>query len=1051
MARKINHVFLSASYPIINKSFPAKDIPVIINRVGEIDIFVKAKALLKNLDFGSGNPTAGLHPTHEGETSMHWQLIDPLGIPFTKTFITLKDLDKYKNLRGIVKPWTLHIPVPRITEFEGFIKFTGEQIVVVKGHETIPISSAPPLVSIETNIKPKEEFDIDLYRLGNLSVRVTTVIKVPFLQDIETPSHAKISLIRPNGTVAATGLNGYLQINITQPEIKWCRGQNGVVNKWKLKIESSVAGNHKIFAQVYDTIRIPKKLILDRLEYLLGKNGENVELKANWEDGEVQKNRFTLKLKDEVLAENFEMHNVLDKISAFDTDADIKTGIEYSLYENRLGSESINIRFKNFKIETIKIAIEKSIKRNSNLIEFPNVSINTDFPFVHIDSGSFKSSIAIPDGLPKISLKLTTLNNVNLYAVKKIGPVGIGDEIPVKFPEITFEVGFDIDSSGRISCLCWIDLKTNIPEMIPVKSILNALLYTFLVDPLNNALSEIVEGIFDNLLGGAFKYTAARWKDNAMEFDYVAGVIPERKPTAGYWPIAGHATMGDGMAPKELKNTWKSPLLTEDPNKIKHIVVLMMENRSFDHVLGYLSLERPFDTHLPLIAGSGNTQHASNAINPNVNGLTNKIKETFSDADNKIQHLKFAKFPANKAGLKTQIPFGVGHEVDDVTQQIANNTMKGFVDNFKHYHSNGFGNGQGTEPQDVLGYYTQEELAMYKYLADEYTICDNYFSSHPGPTLPNRMYSLCGDLQKDRNGEPKLDNTVETSFIFSREQNIFDILSQHEVDWKVYESFPSVTMLRMFTKYIGEDKKIQNIDNLEADIKKVNGTSIKFPSVVFIDPAMHDAPANDDHPPADMLHGQHFIKRVYDALKSNPKIWDHTLFVINYDEHGGLFDHVPPKTAEIFQDPAKKPVVVAALSDVSGSSNYKENEKITYGVRVPAFLISPYVEKGGVYHQNLDHTSILKTILIKFCGEFKPFLSDRVNVAHDLGSALKSTRRSIDTSSPDLPTLPDMKKPKTLKPQIIKKNQTMTKSKLSGKGADFHDFLAFLGRTVKPE
>ena len=184
MARKINHVFFSASYPLNGKSFSEKDIPVTINRVGEIDISVTAKAILKNLDYGSGGPDASLHPTNESETGILWQLIDPLGNNFTKTSISLQDLNRYKNLRGIIKPWTLHIPVPKNNEFEEFVKFTGKQNVLVNIHETIPVSSAPALINVTVVIKPKKEFEIDLYRLGNLSVRVTTTLKVSFLPDI---------------------------------------------------------------------------------------------------------------------------------------------------------------------------------------------------------------------------------------------------------------------------------------------------------------------------------------------------------------------------------------------------------------------------------------------------------------------------------------------------------------------------------------------------------------------------------------------------------------------------------------------------------------------------------------------------------------------------------------------------------------------------------------------------------------------------------------------------------------------------------------------------
>ncbi|MBC7934274.1 MAG: hypothetical protein H7Y86_02790 [Rhizobacter sp.] len=1049
MPRKFIHVFLNEKFPqAAGRTFAARSIPVLINRVGKLDIAVTARAKFRNISFGEDVAGAPLRPIHIGNVNLVWELIDPLGISFTRNSITLDELDHYRNLRGFIKPWTLRIPKPKAADIPGFIGFQpGTQSVIVKVNETIPLSSAAPIVDTEAIIRPRKEFVFDLYRLGKFTVNVTKLIDAGFLPDIQSPSTARIQLVRPDGTVHLSGRDGILQADITLKELKWSRGANGKVQKWKLIMESTVGGKHKLFAQVYETLRIPKQLLLDRLDYLLGKDSKNLDLKVNW-NGSEQTNQVIIKLKTDALAENFEMYNVLGKVSDLSVE-DVKKNEEYTLYENpfKIVNVDYNVRFKDFKLDKFTIAIGRSVKRESTRVDFESPSLDIDFwPLdIDFDSGiSFQKVTAIPAGLPGIQFEIKTLNRIEVKLPGRNPPA-------LRIPKVLFEIAFDINAEGQLSCLCWLNIDTSYGNT--VNELINMCLYTYLVGTLNKNLSEIIEGIFDNMLGGAFRFTKARWNSNAIEFDYVTSVLPERKPSPLFNPVVGHSSPGPGIPPLELRDTWSSPMLTSYPDKIKHIVVLMMENRSFDHVLGYLSLERPLVNNVAARPGPGGMPDMvpGNAWNADVNGLTNDIIAEFSDGENKIRHLKHAGFRSNAAGLKTKIPFSVGHHYTDVQQQIANNTMTGFVENFISKLPDDPADWKGTKPADVLGYYTQEELRMYKYLADQYTICDNYFCSHPGPTLPNRMYSLIGDLQKDRNGEPKLENSVETSFMLSRDITIFDVLSQHDIDWRVYESFPSVSMLRMFARYAGEEKKIRDITNLETDIRRSNSAR-PFPSVTFIDPAMHDAPANDDHPPADMLHGQHLIKRVYEALRSNKEVWDHTLFIINYDEHGGLFDHVPPKTAEIL----KKPLETldqgnGPVAPRSRSSVLRNNEmKISYGVRVPAFIISPYAEKGKVYHQNLDHTSILKTILIRFCGASKPFLSDRVHAAHDLGGALTSRLRSIDEHSPHLPSLPDMRRRNAARASAPHDFEMMTRSKLSSKDADFHDFLAFLGRRVKP-
>ncbi|MFM2394129.1 MAG: hypothetical protein RLZZ546_2111, partial [Bacteroidota bacterium] len=594
----------------------------------------------------------------------------------------------------------------------------------------------------------------------------------------------------------------------------------------------------------------------------------------------------------------------------------------------------------------------------------------------------------------------------------------------------SLKIAFDTDGSGNLKCWSGISIKSNVSK--DIEYILRGILYAYIIEPFNDVVTQICETVFGHMLGGLFHLTNTRYSNSAIKIDFIAGVIPEAKPQKGYMPSKGFASPGPGIIPRQLKNTWKSPLLTDDPDKIKHIIVLMMENRSFDHVLGYLSLK----------------DKNGEIINRNVEGLTPKVIKNYSVGKHKIRHLAEANFPSNSVGLKTQLKAHVGHSFEDVKEQIDNGSMKGFVKNFKKLNGEKLGGEGEPEPQDVLGYYTDQELAMYKYLADEYTICDHYFSSHPGLTLPNRMFSLMGDLKKDRNGEPIKTNNLAAPFFFGRDQTIFDILDQHEVSWRVYESLPSVATLRVFSKYAGDSTHIRDIKNLEKDILEDD-----FPSVVFIEPAMHDIPANDDHPPADMYRGQHFVKNVYNAIRSNDNVWNHCLFTITYDEHGGFFDHEKPIVAEVLQDPNRMPTDVAVGGDVAAHSRSRSKSMDSipniYGVRVPTFLISPYVKKGGVYKQILDHTSILKTILIKFCGKESAFLSDRIEYAFDLGGALTEDLRTITSDPPTLLNFLMRYTPKKLS-EMSKSFKKMTKEDMYSDQADFHELISFLGRMTKP-
>ena len=341
-------------------------------------------------------------------------------------------------------------------------------------------------------------------------------------------------------------------------------------------------------------------------------------------------------------------------------------------------------------------------------------------------------------------------------------------------------------------------------------------------------------------------------------------------------------------------------------------------------------------------------------------------------------------------------------------------------------------------PEDVLGYYDGDELAFFKFLTENYAYCEKFFCSHAGPTLPNRMLSLAGDVQYDRTGEPILDNNHGDNFILSRAQTIFDLLTRKGVRWRVYKSPPSVTMLRMFARFAGDNTNIVPVERLVDDVARGD-----LPPVTVVDPAMHHFPENDDHPVADMYNGQIFLKGLYDTLWSNQDIWRKTMIVITYDEHGGFYDHVVPPVAEA----RTRPMVVS--NGPIGPGPWTPSTLITpYGVRVPTFVVSPWAPSGKGPDIVLDHCSILKTIIARFCPD-KAFLSDRVHASRTFDAYLSAPQARLDV--PPSPAMEPIPLDAQLRPapgasQII--TEPITRKKMREGNTNAHELLGMLARML---
>ena len=399
--------------------------------------------------------------------------------------------------------------------------------------------------------------------------------------------------------------------------------------------------------------------------------------------------------------------------------------------------------------------------------------------------------------------------------------------------------------------------------------------------------------------------------------------------------------------------------------KVDHIVVLMLENRSFDHMLGYLSLE---------------------GARGDVDGLRGEFANEHDGRSYPVHHLG-----------STVIADDPSHCAAAVDLQIGGGKMNGFVTSFAATLSRrGVQNG---DPARVMGYYSASDVPVYDHLAREFAVCDRWFSSVPGATWPNRLYAICGRAAGSRDDLPHNRPPLYNQPSFVRH------LDAHGITWRWYSFEVGTLRLADACYTLGHHDRFAFFSttnlNWKARLERIDSQAPSFlqdaargtlPSVAWIDPNFSNFnpigfQPNDDHAPADIKDGQELVLAVYHALATSPQ-WEKTLLVIFYDEHGGFFDHVAPPGA-----PDDDPQLFGR-----------------YGVRVPALVVSPWVEPGAVSATLFDHTSIIKTILLRFCPDalreprqhrgllararrarHPRYPGTRVARAHDLGELLTRT------------------------------------------------------------
>ncbi|KAF3452299.1 hypothetical protein FNV43_RR02732 [Rhamnella rubrinervis] len=365
------------------------------------------------------------------------------------------------------------------------------------------------------------------------------------------------------------------------------------------------------------------------------------------------------------------------------------------------------------------------------------------------------------------------------------------------------------------------------------------------------------------------------------------------------------------------------PLTQSQTSPIKTMVVLVMENRSFDHMLGWMK-----------------------KLNPEINGVDGSESNQLSTTDPNSQRFFFS----NQSVYVDPDP---GHSFQAIREQIfgSDNTsadpppMNGFAQQAFSMDNT------TTMSGDVMNGFEPDMVAVYKALVSEFAVFDRWFASIPSSTQPNRLYVHSGTSAGATSNIPaKLAKGYPQRTIF---ENIDDAGKSFGI---YYQNIPATLFYRNLRKL----KYVSKFHPYDLSFKS-HARQGKLPSYVVVEQRYVDtkiAPANDDHPSHDVYQGQMFVKEVYETLRASPQ-WNETLLVITYDEHGGFFDHVATPVRGV---PSPDGIVGPA------PFNFQFDR---LGVRVPTIMVSPWIQKGTVVHgpngspsptSEYEHSSIPATV-----------------------------------------------------------------------------------------
>ncbi|KAJ6822253.1 non-specific phospholipase C1-like [Iris pallida] len=392
-----------------------------------------------------------------------------------------------------------------------------------------------------------------------------------------------------------------------------------------------------------------------------------------------------------------------------------------------------------------------------------------------------------------------------------------------------------------------------------------------------------------------------------------------------YLLLSAHCLDSAAAAGGSSNSWWKKKKKKHEiAGPIKTLVVVMMENRSFDHMLGWLKRTRP-----------------------DIDGLTGAESNRILSSDPSSPSVPVS----DSASFIDSDP---GHSIQAITEQIFGSVLAPDAAYPDPAPMNGFAQqaesmGEGMA-RTVMSGFRPEAVPVYSALVEEFAVFDRWFASVPASTQPNRFYvhsatshGASSNVRKDLiHGFPQ--------------RTIFDSLDDDGLSFGVYyQNIPAV----LFFKSLRKLKHVARFHSY-ARAFKAHARKGKLPNYAVIEQRYFDleaAPANDDHPSHDVARGQRFVKEIYETLRASPQ-WNETALLITYDEHGGFYDHVPTPVSGVPNPDGM----------IGRAPYYFKFDRL--GIRVPTLLVSPWIDKATVIHEpngptphsQFEHSSVPATV-----------------------------------------------------------------------------------------
>ncbi|HEX3928759.1 MAG TPA: alkaline phosphatase family protein [Gemmatimonadales bacterium] len=408
-----------------------------------------------------------------------------------------------------------------------------------------------------------------------------------------------------------------------------------------------------------------------------------------------------------------------------------------------------------------------------------------------------------------------------------------------------------------------------------------------------------------------------------------------------------------------LAQTPRQPASLRD---IKHLVVLMQENRSFDHYFGTMAGVRGFDDpHALKLDGGRSVFYQPDAENPVGYVLPFHLDTQATSAQ---------KIPSTSHSWSVQ-------------HSAWNN---GKMDNWLLAHRKA----DGVNGPYVMGYYTRADIPFQFALAEAFTLCDAYHCSVMGPTWPNRFYWMTGTIDPDgTHGGPIIKNQVPADGLTWT--TYAERLEAAGVSWKVYQQDDNYgcNMLENFRSFRDAPKTsslyMRGMARGAEGQFEYDAANDKLPTVSWIIPTG----LQSEHPEYMPADGAAFVAAKIDAIAANPDVWAKTAFVLDYDENDGIFDHVAP-----------------VVPPAGTAGEFVDGLPVGSGYRVPCIIVSPWTAGGWVSSELFDHTSVLR-LMEAVTGVREPNITDwRRKTFGDLTSTFRFGEVGVHP-----PKLPDTSGP----------------------------------------